>query len=550
MARLERRKSLIGSLVFALALLAGCGDTSIVDATLEVSLSTAPEPAHDVHQAAQLKLKGISRFQVELLDDQGKPLALQNIDVPSGNDMVKATFSVPREGSYQIRSSAFTSDDAILGTTSRPVQVQPGVNELSVDVLDLSNLYYASGTNLPQTQSPAGLEKFLSHDQPGIALQAYCFFGYLEDANRNQLAYFSLIQRFDGKVDPTEQSDIRLPLVVTGTGISTPGMGGFRVGGIKGAALLGNEITLSQPWDLTVSSNNAPGSIVPKNETRAQLVSGTFGQKGARYRILSHGLDTLGKPMTTDVLVEDTMGFVSEGFGVNAFLPNWLYPEQEEAIRNSYGGSVDKYLAATQNPLSGQGSYYYSAPFLEVISFKISYDENGTVVSEGAGGLLWMDVVFQGFDDTAIDIVKERASWAFFIMQFPEQKKALMTTLVETKVSDYRVSSLFSMNAPTNTNGVLEPEYRWNLQDIDMQPVAGSEWVSRASGETYYTKYRIILSGEQPADLTVTMAWNEQEVNVDSRFVYEGLGNVTGTLNGEAVNGTAWLEMQPIGTLE
>lgn len=97
---------------------------------------------------------------------------------------------------------------------------------------------------------------------------------------------------------------------------------------------------------------------------------------------------------------------------------------------------------------------------------------------------------------------------------------------------------------------VLEPEYRWNLQDIDMQPIAGSEWVSPASGETYYTKYRIILSGEQPADLTVTMAWNEQEVNVESRFVYEGLGNVTGTLNGEAVNGTAWLEMQLIGKLE
>lgn len=68
-------------------------------------------------------------------------------------------------------------------------------------------------------------------------------------------------------------------------------------------------------------------------------------------------------------------------------------------------------------------------------------------------------------------------------------------------------------------------------------------------GEIYYTKYKIVLSGERSADLTVTMAWNDQEVNAGSRFVYEGLGNVTGTLDGEVVNGSAWLEMQPIGKL-
>ena len=29
-------------------------------------------------------------------------------------------------------------------------------------------------------------------------------------------------------------------------------------------------------------------------------------------------------------------------------------------------------------------------------------------------------------------------------------------------------------------------------------------------------------------------------------FVCEGLGHVAGNLNGEVVNGTAWLEMQPV----
>ena len=159
-----------------------------------------------------------------------------------------------------------------------------------------------------------------------------------------------------------------------------------------------------------------------------------------------------------------------------------------------------------------------------------------------------MDVVYQTFDDDAIKTVTD-ATWSFFIMQFPAQKKAIMTTFVGTEGSEYSISSLFSTSAPQNLNGVYEPEYRWNLQDIDMQPVAGHEWKSAASGETYYTKYKINLAGDHPADLTVTMAWDDQEVEVENRFVYEGLGHVTGTLDGEVVNGTAWLEMQPVGTL-
>ncbi len=548
MLKLKKSRSLVGSVFCAAILLAGCNGSSSTDATLEVSLSTSPTPSNDLHQAVQLELQGIRQFEVELLDKQGVPLAFQRVSVPSGSQMVTTAFTIEKEGSYQVRSSAFTADEAILGTTLSDVQIQAGTNQLSVKNLGLSNLYYANNANLPQTKSPSALEKYLSFDQPGITLQAYCFFGYLEDANKQQMAYFSLIQRLDQQIDPSGETDLRLPLIMSGTGISTPTLGGFRTGGTLGAALIGNSISLTQPWDLSITSENPPGSVAAKNETRAQLVAGTFGQKGAQYRILSHGQDNLGKLMTTEVLVEDTMGFVSEGFGVNSFLPNWLLPEQQAAIRKDYGGSVEKYLAATQDPMTGQGSYYYSAPFLTVLNFTVSYDHDGTVISQGSGGLLWMDVVYQTFDNAATDIVKD-SSWAFFIMQFPEQQKAIMTTMVGTEVSEYHVSSLFSTKAPKNLNGVLEPEYRWNLQDIKMQPVTDSKWTSPVSGETYYTKYKINLSGDHTADLTVAMAWDDQEVNAGTRFVYEGLGHVTGTLDGETVNGTAWLEMQPIGKL-
>lgn len=548
MSRIGRRFSLAAAAVLTAAVLVGCGGDSGTETTLEVSLNTAPKTLNDVHQKVQLDLQGISRFQLELLDSQGKPLEFQKINVPAGSKVVQATFPITQTGAYQLRSSAFTTDDALLGTTNQAVQIQKGVNQLSVDTLGLADLYYADNTNLPHAQSANSLEQFLSFDQPGITLQAYCFFGYLEDDQNNQMAYFSLIQRLGQPIPLADNMEVRLPLIMAGTGISTPSLKGFRTGGTMGAALLGNAISLSQPWDISISSDNAAGAVAAKNETRAKLVSGTFGQKGARYQISSHGADHLGKLMTTEILAEDTMGFVSEGFGKNAFLPNWLLPEQEKVVRSTYGGSIEKYLAATQHPLTGQGSYYYSAPFLQVISYKVSYDENGTVVSQGSGGLLWMDVVYQTFDDAAIDVVKD-SSWAFFIMQFPAQKKALMTTLVGTKASNYRVSSLFGMDAAKNPNGVLEPEHRWNLQEIDMQPVAGSEWSSPESGETYYTKYKIVLSGERSANLTVAMAWDDQEVKVDNRFVYEGLGHVRGTLDGEVVDGSAWLEMQPIGKL-
>lgn len=544
------RRSLAIPLILAATVLAGCdGSSSSVDTTLDVSLSTAPTPADDVHQAIQLALQGIKRFQVELLDQHGTPLDFKKLDVASGDQRVTATFPVARAGAYQVRSSAFTANDAILGTTTQAVDVRPGANQLSIDTLGISTLYYANEARLPQTSSPDNLARFLSYDQPGVSLQAYCFFGYLQDERSNRTAYFSLIQRLDQKVDASVDAP-RAPFIMSGTGISRPGLGGFRVGGTLGAALIGNTISLTpEPWDLSVASDNAAGAVTPQNITRAKLLAGTFGQKGAQYQLSSHGSDNLGRLMTTEIVVEDTMGFVSEGFGANAFLPNWLQPEQEDAIRRLHGGSVEKYLAATQDPLTGQGSYYYSAPFLNVIRFKVSYDDNGEVVSEGTDGLLWMDVVYQTFDNEGIDIVKD-ATWSFFIMQFPQQQKALMTTLVGTKVSDYRVSSLFSMDAPRNSNGVLEPEHRWNLQDIEMRPVPGSEWISPDSAEIYYTQYRITLTGERTADLTVTMAWNDQEVSAGTRYVYEGLGDVSGVLDGEQVRGTAWLEMQPIGTLQ
>ena len=461
------KKLLIATaLVVAFVVTACSSGQSDHAANLQVQLSKKPTPTDDWHQSIQL-LGGISWFQVELLDEQGKPLDFLKVDVSPDSDTVQVEFPVRQTGAHRIRSSAFNSNGALLGTTSQAVQVAAGLNQISVTTLGMGSLYYADNLNLTQTQNPAGLEKFLSFDQPGISLQAYCFFGYLGEEGQPKQAYFSLVQRLNKQIP--EADNARLPLIMVGTGVSNPDLKRILLGGTFDLSYRDNWITLEQPWKFRVTENNPAGSVTPQNTTQARIVSGTFGQPGARYEIVSTNQDNEGGLLETTVLVEDSMGFVNEGFGPNAFVPNWLYPAQRKSVMENYGGSLEKYLKNTQDPMTGQGSYYYSAPFLKVLTYAIKRDH--VVISEGKGGLLWMDVVYQTFEDSTADIIKD-ATWSFFIMQFPKQKKALMTTTVGTPVGTYPISSLFTHDAPKNANGVLEPKYRWNLQDIKITRAA------------------------------------------------------------------------------
>jgi len=74
-------------------------------------------------------------------------------------------------------------------------------------------------------------------------------------------------------------------------------------------------------------------------------------------------------------------------------------------------------------------------------------------------------------------------------------------------------------------------------------------WTSQSSNLTYNTQYNITLGGTRQANLVVTMDWNEQELKVNNTVKYEGFANVSGTLDGENVEGSAWVELQPAGHL-
>lgn len=115
------------------------------------------------------------------------------------------------------------------------------------------------------------------------------------------------------------------------------------------------------------------------------------------------------------------MGIVGVGHGPCSFSVGGLTPDQATDINEHYNASVAEYLHETNHRMTNQGSYYYSAPLLEVTSFKILDAAQGNkVISEGDGGTLWMDYVVQSFQKKAWHTTKG-SNWVFFAIQFPEK---------------------------------------------------------------------------------------------------------------------------------
>lgn len=70
---------------------------------------------------------------------------------------------------------------------------------------------------------------------------------------------------------------------------------------------------------------------------------------------------------------------------------------------------------------------------------------------------------------------------------------------------------------------------------------------SPVSHHKYDLDYRITLSPGNESALTVQMVRPNQELRTpDDRYIYKGLGTVTGTLDGEPVTGTAFTELESV----
>ncbi len=525
----------------ALIPISGCSrsDSSDGGAVLNVVMETS-----SLTQGKRAMPINAEKFLVEVLSSTGKELQAKEADSSiSGN--ITVSFTLTDTGSYRVRVSAFDADSVILGTYDEAVTVVEGDNSVDVNTLDAAEVHYTSQLNLPQTRSAEGLSDFFSFDQSGIHLQSYCIFGKLVEDGKPVNAYMSIVQRLDEEIP--DFGSYMFPIVIAGAGFNNPETAHIIFGGSYGIAELTEAVTVTQPWHAHVESANSSPTPYPYNTTDMMVLSGVMGQKGARYKITSQTKDLDGGALETSVEVTDVMGIVNDGYGPASFFPQWVSDEQRSIINSTYGGSVGDYLEATGSAMTDQGSYYYSAPMLKVDSFNIT--RNGQTVSQGNDGLLWMDIVYQSFDAAAQGIIKT-ATWNFFTLQFPDDNLAMMVTSVHNDSNgNLPVATLFSTTGTKSANGAVNAIYRWNLQDISIEPVSGKTWTSPSSKLTYYTQYKITLTGEHKADLTVTMSWDEQELKVNNTVKYEGYADVTGTLDGKTVNGSSWVELQPAGHL-
>lgn len=248
-----------------------------------------------------------------------------------------------------------------------------------------------------------------------------------------------------------------------------------------------------------------------------------------------------GPRLNAEIRLRDRFGAINQGYGTTAFCVQNITSEQRYEIMKTYGGSVQTYLESTKDPMSCQGDYYYQMPLLEVEAFTIKSDD--TVLSSGASGWIWADVISASYDEKALKVYDDMLS-TFFAIQFPEEKVALMVLRIDSAHGSMPIATIYSNNSERTRNDARKPLYSWPIGGITIEPDYCTAWTSQTTGKSYPLKYRIVLSStDRQADLTVTMLIDNQEIVATGETTYAGLGTVEGTIDGQQVSGQAFMEV-------
>jgi len=413
------------------------------------------------------------------------------------------------------------------------------------------DVFFSPKASVIQAQSPAGMRTFLSTDDPEYTLQSYVWAGSLVDASGQINTFAFEMQRNNESIDGSAPL---VPVVTSAALFNRSSDPGFVVGGLVGVADLTLPVSMtSRPWSIRAQAS-LPGQAPQFLDVR--IVKGAIGKKGAVYELTSlvpNG--AAGAPanqfLELYVRAEDTTGMMQWGYGPSGFFPQWIYPAQRAAITNDFGNSVGKYLAATGDPMTNQGDYYYTMPLLKVQRFFVSL--GGQVVDRGSGGWIWFDNVEQQFDAAANQIISKGVDWLEFSVQFPKTTQAMKIGYVEqASVGRPNYAMLHDAHSPKARNGAFTDAVNWDIDKVHIRPISSSLWKSPVSGQSYYLRYRVTLDGARPsqrAHLYIAAKFTNQEVNAGGRHAYEGLFSVTGTLCGKKVTGQTWTEVQPTASL-
>ncbi len=428
-------------------------------------------------------------------------------------------------------------------------------------VLAFGSIAQYSPVPLAQGRDCTGFRAYLSTGLPQYDSQSYEFFGHLvgDDGSINAIALMSQ----GNSVIPGLQVPL---LTIEESGLIFNRLdqnSGPAFGGIDGLADITVPTSITyQPWSIHVEQQNHGE---PPQTVDMRVVSGSIGAVGAIYE-LTVSVDTgiyqsgVSEPTSLTIRARDTTGIIQWGYGPNGFFPLWMFDgmplpasggpiataDQRTRIMNDYGGDIGSYLAATGDPMTGQGSHYYSMPLVEVESWSIQI--GSTYAGGGTGGVLFFDNLTETYNDSAKYIVSNGYAWTEFSVQLPDTDQGMLIAVTgQQDVGNLYYAMLGGAGSSQSGNGTLQPTANWPQGAIHITPDPTSTWTSPHSCYVYELSYAVKLdaSASRPAaDLVFNATAQDQELNALGRAVYEGLFSYSGTLDGNAVSGYAWGEIQ------
>lgn len=412
-------------------------------------------------------------------------------------------------------------------------------------VSGIAEAYYSSQFLLPQSQNKQHLTHFLSTEHKEYNLDGWFFFGNLIEGRgvpkpEQVNSFFMAIQRLDQL--SLFGTSFRIAIYPCIVGFNSSNLDRYIYG--LGVDLSPQISVVADPWSVVAVMPLGTGGH--PSMLSMTLVKGKMGTRGAVYHLSSDVEDQEGHRLQTDVLIKDIFGIINEGYGPSSFFPQWVTPEQRALIQSEYNGSLESYLLDKKNPMSCQGSYYYSAPRLKVLDFKITRDYN-EILAEGKRGTLWMDYLVQTYNDDAKAVV-DKCSWFFADIQL-NGSLSMMLFELKTKTSGTLPVAKIFRRKRGERNGSVNSIYSWDIDKVNISPVAGSEWESPASHVKYNMEYTVNLTSDNKkynGTLTITMLRNNQEICIPTQDPqYEGVATVVGILGGRKVKGYAWVEIKP-----
>ncbi|MBL7105648.1 MAG: hypothetical protein ISS18_15080 [Bacteroidales bacterium] len=403
--------------------------------------------------------------------------------------------------------------------------------------------FFTQDYALPQTQTAQQLAEYLSSEHFEYDLDGWFFFGSLVDsAMPDDIGvFFIAVQRIEESL-----KGFRVPMVPAIVGFNSASLGHYEFRGFLTLDMDPLMTVTSNPWSVRLNSPLQSGPLI-----KMDLVSGSMGAADAVYNLTADIPDSDGVRLQAEVQFRDRLGVVNQGDGSASFFAQFLTDAQRKQIMGSSVRTVSNYLEATDDPMSCQGSYYYSLPLMDVEQFSIILDT--VSLSNGSDGFMWMDYVVQSYDQRARDVFSN-ASWDFYAIQLPEENAAIMVIQVNSATGSLPIAKLFRYDSDRTLNFARKAVHSWAIDEIKIEAI-GTTWTSPTTGLKYAMHHRIqLMSTVLPADLIINMMIENQEIVIDFDTIktikYEGLGSVEGMLGDLSVTGRAFVELQPVGHLK